>query len=633
MFKFATKKQEKWLIFIFAISLILPIALISLNLDNDLWFMLNHGRYILKHGFANVEPFTVHEGLTFSFEKWLTCEVFWVVYDHFGYWGMHLLIVGLGVVILLLAMRLAMIVTENNFHISVVAVLLACVPLYISFVVTRPQVFSYIALLLTMICLEKYVRGASWAKSLIFLPFISLTLMQFHSTMWLGMLIIMLPYMCDFGFIRFWKISPGYYRKFPIWIAAWASFLAGFINPYGFRSIKYTVVSLLDNSISPMISELQKTSISQWQILIPVIVVYLLYMIKGPKELKLRYLLLGLGTLFMSLIAVRNISFLLIGAIPVMADMMKDVHLSWKNLRFLGFLMLLVPAFGVAVLIQDGMDISSASKSKAECTAAIDWLADHVKEEGSKPSETRLYTSFNDGAYGEFKGFKCYLDPRAEVFIYPINEKGNIFTEAFQFEYGQLTYYDMQCAYDFDYMLVAKSAYYYNYMSWDENAKQVYSDDSYVIFDMRDYPITESDDNYKGIVALTEEEQKKAEGQNTKKDNTPDVDTSNVISSKDGISEIEVDNETIRVNTNKNAFDYSKFDGNIEVKYIDALDAYYYYDEESNTYYYYGDMDDMKEQGYIDDEKKTAPSSIQAKDSENVNNLEENVEENDASGK
>lgn len=106
-----------------------------------------------------------------------------------------------------------------------------------------------------------------------------------------------------------------------------------------------------------------------------------------------------------------------------------------------------------------------------------------------------------------------------------------------------------------------------------------------------------------------------------------------MISSKDGISEIEVDNETIRVNTNKNAFDYSKFDGNIEVKYIDALDAYYYYDEESNTYYYYGDMDDMKEQGYIDNENKTAPSSIQAKDSEDVNNLEENMEENDASGK
>ena len=41
----------------------------------------------------------------------------------------------------------------------------------------------------------------------------------------------------------------------------------------------------------------------------------------------------------------------------------------------------------------------------------------------------------------------------------------------------------------------------------------------------------------------------------------------------------------------------------------------------------------MKEQGYIDNENKTAPSSIQAKDSEDVNNLEENVEENDASGK
>lgn len=626
MFRYASKKQERILTLVFALALILPIAVISLSLDNDLWFMLNHGRYILKHGFTNIEPFTVHEGITFSFEKWLTCVVFWLIYDHFGYWGMHFFVVGMGVLILCLAMKLAMIITENNFRISVIAVLLTCVPLYTSFIVTRPQIFSYVALLLTLICLEKYVRGKSVGKTLVFLPLISIVLMQFHSTMWLGMFIIMLPYMCDFGFIRFWKVEPGYYRKFPVWIAAWASFLAGFINPYGFRSIKYTVVSMMDNTISPMISELQKTSIEHWQIIASVIVVYILYLVKGPKEIKLRYFLLGAGTFFMGLIAVRNISFLLIGALPVIADMMKDVHLTWKNMRFWGFAMMIVPVFAGVMLVQDGTNIKDASKTKADCTAAVDWLAKQVKEDGEKPSDIKLYTSFNDGAYGEFKGFKCYLDPRAEVFIYPINEKGNIFAEAFQFEYGQLTYYDMQCAYDFDYWLVSKSAYYYNYMCWDKNIKNIYSDDNYVIFDMRDYEITESDSNYKGIVALTEEQEKKSSGE----DNTPDIDTTDVVSSKDGISEIEIDNETVRVNNNKNAFDFSKLGNNVEVQYLDAMDAYYYYDKDSDTYYYYGNVEEMKEQGYIESddsgEEKPAPSSIEAHDSEDANNAAQKEE-------
>lgn len=631
MFRYTTKKQERILTIVFVISLLLPIAMIRLTLDNDLWFMLNHGRYIVAHGFVNTEPFTIHKDLTFSFEKWLTCVVFWEIYHHFGYWGMYFFVVGIGVVILLLALKLAMIVTENNFRISTVVILLTCIPLYSSFIVTRPQIFSYIALLLTLICLEKYARDADWKKTLLFLPIISIVLMQFHSTMWIGMFVIMLPYMCDFGFIRFGRVTPGMYRKFPIWIAAWASFLAGFINPYGFRSIKYTVVSLMDNSISSAIAELQKTTVTQWQIYVTVAIVYLVYLLMGTKEVKLRYLFMGLGTFFMGMFAIRNISFLLIGATPVIADMLKNIHISWKNLKLAAFGLFLIPIYTALVFVQDGMDVSEASKTKTDCSTAVDWLSDYVKKEGSKPSKTRLFTAFNDGAYGEYKGFKCYIDPRAEVFIYPINEKGNIFAEAFQFEYGQLTYYDMQCAYDFDYMLVSNSAMYYKYMRWDSNAKVIYTDDNYTIFDMREYPITESDDNYKGIVAITEEQMK--ENQTTKEDNTPDIETTDVTSDS-GIKEIQLDNKTVRVNTDKNAFDYSKVGDSIDVQYIDELEAYYYYDENEDMYYYYGTVEDMQKQGYIDsdgnasdgnvDNTQVRPSSINVHGSEDINNMEVN---------
>ena len=57
--------------------LALPLCWVGVTMDNDFWFTINHGRYILEHGFTNIEPFTVHEGLAFSFEKWLTCITFY----------------------------------------------------------------------------------------------------------------------------------------------------------------------------------------------------------------------------------------------------------------------------------------------------------------------------------------------------------------------------------------------------------------------------------------------------------------------------------------------------------------------------------------------------------------------------
>lgn len=59
------KKQYKSnkILLVFFIILIPIAVLLVRDLDNDTWFMLNHGRYILKNGlYPEYEPFTVHQG-------------------------------------------------------------------------------------------------------------------------------------------------------------------------------------------------------------------------------------------------------------------------------------------------------------------------------------------------------------------------------------------------------------------------------------------------------------------------------------------------------------------------------------------------------------------------------------------
>ena len=44
--------------------------------DNDLWFILGSGRFVLENGFPYTEPFTMHENINFVLEQWLTDVIY-----------------------------------------------------------------------------------------------------------------------------------------------------------------------------------------------------------------------------------------------------------------------------------------------------------------------------------------------------------------------------------------------------------------------------------------------------------------------------------------------------------------------------------------------------------------------------
>ena len=39
---------------------------------NDIWFLLNHGKYVLNNGFPSIEPFTIHQNFSFVMQQWLS---------------------------------------------------------------------------------------------------------------------------------------------------------------------------------------------------------------------------------------------------------------------------------------------------------------------------------------------------------------------------------------------------------------------------------------------------------------------------------------------------------------------------------------------------------------------------------
>ena len=60
------------------------------HLDNDIWFIFNHGRYVLSNGFPYIEPFTIHEGFKFVMQQWLSAVIYYSIYKYLGVIGVFI---------------------------------------------------------------------------------------------------------------------------------------------------------------------------------------------------------------------------------------------------------------------------------------------------------------------------------------------------------------------------------------------------------------------------------------------------------------------------------------------------------------------------------------------------------------
>ena len=89
----------------------------------------------------------------------------------------------------------------------------------------------------------------------------------------------------------------------------------------------------------------------------------------------------------------------------------------------------------------------------------------------------RVFVSFNDGGYVEFRGYKSYIDSRAEVFLKKNNHKEDIYKEYYEFETGLMGKDEFLKKYNFDFILVKFGDRLYN----EENI-----DGYFVIYDKID---------------------------------------------------------------------------------------------------------------------------------------------------
>ena len=482
---------DNWLF----VVLLLPFILICINNrlpDNDIWFLLNNGRYLINNGIPNIDPFTIHDGLEYVMQQWGSSLLFWELYDIFGSKVLLVFIYIISFLLMFVFYKICYIVSEKKK----ISIVITCITFVFitDFIVLRPQVISYLFLLLEILCLELYIKKKKYLY-LLFLPLLSFLLINFHASMWYFQFIFLLPFICNGICLEKIKCLSKYkidkYKLLPILVTMVFMILVGFINPYGVDAITFVFKSYGVELFNSEISEMNPWSLSGVYgipLLVILLSLFVGMFLKKDLRLDIRNICFICGAIILGFMHTKCFSWFVILIMYSVAYMFRtinfkiNVHESIKKYLKALYDGLVISSclfgiitFAIVIYYSYGnyeVRPGSLGMSFEEITKYV--LDNYDKE------KVVLYVDFNNGGYTEFMGLKSYIDGRAELFIKEVNGKSDIFEEHDRVQKGNIDFDYFVNKYNFTHIMVYTGTVFDKYLSTSEDYIIVYNDTSFI---------------------------------------------------------------------------------------------------------------------------------------------------------
>ena len=454
------------------ISLIFLFIFSLKYLDNDTWWLLNTGRYIWKHGFFYTDPFSIHEGLHMIVQQWLFSYIIWGFYK-LGEVPLFIFMTVIVFFITIVMYKLCYLVSQKQkISIFLTMIFIVVITPYITI---RPQIMTYLNLLLELFFLEKYALSNN-KKYLYFLPFVSVLMINMHASMWIMQFICIGPFIVNAMFPKKWRKD--IYDLKPLIIVLIIMFLVGFINPYGYKSVFYLFYSYPENVINTHIYEMSSPTFENFLIkIVLAATICIICFINFIKKFKIdvRHFFLLSGLLVFAFMHLKSIVYYYLVCFYIMAYGFRNVNINtieFKN-KYLCFLTLLLKEILVGLIILSFCYTYYYKCKILDYTNPYQETFDYLLDNYNK-DEIVLFTEYVDGGYAEFRGVKAYIDPRAEVFMKKFNNKADILDEYYGLNDDNVEAFINK--YQFTHLLVsADSDYMLDYLDENDNYKKIYT--------------------------------------------------------------------------------------------------------------------------------------------------------------
>lgn len=448
-------------------------------MDNDGWFILTNGRCIIEHGIPYENPFTWVEGLDVVLQQWAYSVVVYGIYQWFKVPGIFLFCCLLHIACMLLFCKIAKLKHVN----TKIALVLSSVMFLIGsgFLSIRPTFITVLLLLWQVYVLEQYRKdGKAW--KLWQLVLISLLEINFHAAIWPFHFVMLLPYLVSPIKNFFVKFKPKDYSIKPFLIVIPLMAAVGFLNPYGIDGIKYVFLSYGKELKDAGIVELAAPSFQDSGLVFVLLLAVILWWIALHREEKIDapFFYILCGTAIMGTMHLRNLIYAYVGILLFLCEMVRQNKQTVKsmvygNLAFAFFLGSIAFAWiGISGKVMDYKqddDVYSPVK-------AIAYLDEHEEK------DVKVFTEFNNGAYFEWNGYRCFVDPRPELYFKKLNHKADVFQEYQELiqttEPGKIDAFFEK--YQCEYACVSRRSSLNLYLSMQEDWEPVVDSEEYVLY-------------------------------------------------------------------------------------------------------------------------------------------------------
>lgn len=491
---FDTYKVIKFLMIFTPFFLVLSI---NKHLDNDTYWIIKTGEYIFNNGIPEKDFLTIHTNMDIVCQQWLSSVIFYKIFTWFGEIGVIMLSAIMYIVIVALMYKLTYMISKNTFICALICIG-ASVEMA-TYTVTRPQIFTYTIILIELICLESYVKNSNW-KYLIPLPILSVLEVNLHASMWTMPFIIMLPYLVNALPIKIKGKKLSCCKIVPLIIAVISMIGAGFITPYGVKGMSFIFTTSIGNKVNSSIMELAPITLElsngrMLALIAAAILFYIYWLKKGTNNVPLRYHLLILGTMAMGLRYIKLFAYFLIAGLTVSSALVSDFklkitekfkdkkfnHVVGGEIIFFIVLLLFVAIFVSEVDIFNNTDNKENSRGLSDIQL-LDEAVDVLDNEDR--DDMVLFNDFNTGGYLEFRGYKTYIDPRADSFVLEANHDFDYLTESKKIQSGHIFYKDFIDKYDFTHFIIQKNLtpYLDTSLEHDDDYEKLFENEEYVIY-------------------------------------------------------------------------------------------------------------------------------------------------------
>lgn len=534
-------KESKKLIIIFSIIIsIFTIGLVFKEFQNDTFFNISIGKYILENGIDMQEHFSWVQGLSYTFSHWAFDIVTYLIYQAFGFVGIYV-----GVIIFSIITNVTLFNLLNKRSKSPIAAFL--VTMISSYIIrdcytARSQIISFICFIIEIYCIEQLIE-TNKKRYIVILIVLSVIIANFHAATWPLYLVLFMPYI---GAAFFNGISAkNIYtimknraqikldkkpkdtekaKKYEEDVRDYSRYIEEIKPPkfvklvrrdkYNIKVLIITIIIICFTGLLTPIHDVPYTYIiksmcgpsnfeghasvdyiAEMSPIVPaynIAIIIFLVLLVGflafmPTKLRLEHGFLILGLLLMTISSARYVYLLVFLGSYVLADLIAQSanEFAPKEVEMLEKICSNFIVASILIIITIIFSVYELNTRKEE---------NFVNEERYPVNATkyiinnldykniRIFNSYNNGSYLMLNEIPVFIDSRLDVYCSEFNDT-DVFYDYIKASNGEIHYEEIFTKNNFTHILIKNDDIINNYIKLDNNYKKLYEDEYYTLYE------------------------------------------------------------------------------------------------------------------------------------------------------